>query len=152
MSVLSPPSNEGVRRSDDTGVEKAGGPDETGDEGSTETAGRIETNQRPQRFSAEGKSRTHIPMKKRMTSRPWYEVTVPASPEGMAPTIRMPAIVYRGPKRSHRGPMTKRRIRVCRAKGGTARQYKLITEGRGEARVDSRRRERRCSSYRSGTA
>lgn len=27
--------------------------------------------------------------------------------------------------------MTKRRIRVCRAKGGTARQYKLITEGEG---------------------
>lgn len=47
-------------------------------------------------------------MKKRMVYNPPAVETVPASPDGIAPTIRMPAITLRGPYRSTRGPTIKR--------------------------------------------
>ena len=54
-----------------------------------------------------------IPMKKRTAYSPPTEFTVPASPDGMAPIMRRPAITLRGPKRSTRGPQIRRTISVA---------------------------------------
>lgn len=55
-----------------------------------------------------------MPMKKRMAYRPPADWMSGARPTGMAPTRRVPAKTLRGPKRSHRGPATKRTRRLCR--------------------------------------